>query len=182
MKKLILFVFVFFACTSSAHAHGYNKFTHKSNHSHGGIGISAGGTSGFGITYRHEFAGNPFGIQLTGLPVIYKQNNKTKGFISGGFGMFVTVNRSRWGRAFIALNSSVLWSSLEQGPDPRMVRLEAPEEEDFLMYSFGAGAGLEFCLARNIGFSLEIPISVFFDKHGFSSVLPIPNVSILYRW
>ena len=176
MKKITLFIFTvtFFACISSAYAYDHN-------HSHGGICISAGGTSGFGLTYRHEFAGNPFGIQITGLPVVYKEDDKIKGFVSGGIGMFVTVNRSQWGRAFVALNSSILWSFEEQSSDPRMARLK-PSEEEFLMYSFGAGAGVEFCFARNIGFSLEIPISVFFDEDGFTSVMPIPNASLLYRW
>jgi len=178
VKKIALFIFTvtFFACISSAHAYEYN-------HSHGGIGISAGGTSGFGLTYRHEFAGNPFGIQVTALPVIFKEDKEIRGFVSGGLGMFITVNRQAWGRAFVSASTSVLWSFNQKidEPDSRKSH-RASESEDFLMYSFGAGAGVEFCFARNFGFTLEIPIGVFFDEEGFDSVMPIPNASIMYRW
>lgn len=170
MKTITLFVSVIaiLVCVSSAHAYAPQG-------SHGGIGLSAGGTSGFGLTYRQEFIGSPVGFQLTGFPIVLEQDEVVKGVVSGGLGLFITVHRPHWGRVFVSTGASALWA-FNGGLGP------VAKGDDFLMYSVGLGAGVELLFTGKVGLTLELPVGAYFDETGLAMVLPIPNVSLLYRW
>lgn len=167
------------------------------------LGFSAGPTHGLGFTYRKTI-GN-FGIQTSVLP--YKttnpeNQNDESSFYAGGLTGFLILNKGVFGNLYVSLgggayrrkNTYTSYIPLEPKTDENQTTQMQQGREELITnlsggVGFGPAIGMEFNFAGNFTFSIELPMAFIFafkdDKIQnikFTSVLPIPNVSLLYRF
>ncbi len=160
VKLATIFAIVMGLCvaTSSAYA----------QQSRNSVGFVAGSTYGFGIGYKHQFYNSPVALQVAGFPFITEEDV----LLTGGAVLQFVLHRGNYGSTFISVGSSVIheanrWVS---GKDKTLV-------------SVGPGIGIEWMAHKNFGVVLDIPAAAFFDvREGFKSVLPIPNLTLMYTW
>lgn len=160
------------------------------------VGFSGGPTYGLGFTYKKLL--DKYGFQISGLP--YKSN--TNSFYAGGGTTFITLNKGVYGSLFLSLGvgayrrqftytrykdelQSTSTDPNEKLPPPEMI--EVTEKNGG--FAAGPAIGMEFNFAENFTFSIELPMAFIFNFSNddvkttkFTSILPIPNVSLLYRF
>jgi len=166
------------------------------------LGFSAGPTHGLGFTYRKTM-GN-LGIQTSVLP--YKttnpeNENDENSFYAGGLTGFLILNKGLFGNLYVSLGTGIYRrKSSYTNYIPPTVSTEDPKvnidqgRTELVTNTYGGvgvgpAIGMEFNFAGNFTFSIELPMAFIFmfkdDKIQnikFTSVLPIPNVSLLYRF
>ncbi|MDP1572199.1 MAG: hypothetical protein Q8L86_19550 [Vicinamibacterales bacterium] len=156
-----------------------------------GIGLTAGLTSGAGLAYR-RFLTPSHGVHIGGIAF----GDRTHRHANLGVEYLRMIHRRGASRLYWTLGGSVFYNRNETyiypGCDPVPAR-PAPGQCDFSnpvqgwrgewVYSVGPGIGLEWNPGP-MGISLELPLAVRYrkDEEGFrfDSLLPIPNVSIVY--
>jgi len=132
------------------------------------VGFVAGSTYGFGIGYKHQFYNSPVALQVAGFPLVIEDNV----LLTGGAVLQFTLHRGNYGSTFISVGSSVIHEA------NRWVR-----NQDRTLVAVGPGIGIEWMAHKNFGVVLDIPAAAFFDtREGFKSVLPIPNLTLMYTW
>lgn len=167
------------------------QITEKTNY----IGFSGGPTYGLGFTYKKLL--DKYGFQISGLP--YKSN--TNSFYAGGGTTFITLNKGKYGSLFISLGvgayrrqyNYTTYKEPTQIPSTPEEKIDPPEQIEVTEknggFAAGPAIGMEFNFAENFTFSIELPMAFIFTfmnddikSTRFTSILPIPNVSLLYRF
>lgn len=166
------------------------------------LGFSAGPTHGLGFTYRKTIG--KVGIQGSVLP--YKNSNpenpgNENSFYAGGLTSFLILNKGKFGNLYVSLGTGAFrrkstytnYYPVDVNVDPKQnvdpqTRLETVTN---IVGGLGIGPaiGMEFNFAENFTFSIELPMAFIFafkddkiENIKFTSVLPIPNISLLYRF
>jgi len=132
------------------------------------VGFVAGSTYGFGIGYKHQFYNSPLALQVAGFPLVTEEN----ALITGGVALQFTLHRGSYGSTFVSAGSSVVYESNRQ-----------VSQDNRTIIVIGPGVGIEWLVRKNFGFVLDIPAAALFDMNeGFKSILPIPNLTMMYTW
>ena len=181
MKKYIITIIAsVFLWAGSAHAY---HLTSQSNEAGGsGIGFFAGSTYGLGIGFRYQARNNPVGFQLAGFPMFHEG----EGLFTAGAGLTLSLHDSGTTRTFLSLCGSVVHKTKRHPSNP-------PQPGEYRVTSettgaFGPGVGIEWKLHKHIGFTLDIPIAFIWEKdrtideYEVVSVLPVPNLALMYTW
>jgi len=133
-----------------------------------GVGFVAGSTYGFGIGYKHKFRNSPVAFQVAGLPIVTEEEL----ILTGGLALQFTLHQGNYGSTFISIAASAIHIT------DRWV-----SQHDETLIAAGPGIGIEWRLYENFSFVFDVPAAAFFDpKEGFISLLPIPNVTLMYTW
>jgi len=152
----------------AATGRGYRTSYEPVTPSRNSVGFVAGSTYGFGIGYKHQFYNSPVALQLAGFPFITEDDV----LLTGGVVLQFTLHRGNYGSTFISVGSSVMHEA------NRWV-----SQYDKTMVAVGPGIGIEWMAHKNFGVVLDIPAAAFFDtREGFKSILPIPNLTLMYTW
>jgi hypothetical protein len=167
------------------------------------VGFCGGLTYGLGFTYKKLFG--KYGFQVSGLP--YMTDSKNNFFAGGGTG-FITLNEGNYGSLFLSLGTGAFRRKSTytiSEPVPGTVNTDGsqlpdikPEYKEKIIEDISGGLaagpaiGIEYTFAENFALSIELPIAFIFryanntntgeSGFGFTSILPIPNISLLYRF
>jgi hypothetical protein len=164
-------------------------------HSGFGLGFAGGATSGLGFAYRHHFK-NGWGFHTAGIG--FGQRDFV--FLNLGANGMVTFARAWLVRFYgvfgamgvYSLDRQYDWSDCERAVAvPENGEPVDCQEKDLglkseFLFIPGAGVGMEFHFTDHIGFSLELPVSIWlpFDENGLVGegfqILPVPNASLIY--
>jgi hypothetical protein len=156
-----------------------------------GLGFTAGLLSGVGLAYRRHFA-SKWGVQVGGIAF----GDKSNLMLSLGVNVMRTLSMTQKIRFYAVFGASTFYSGT-QGYDYSGVPVDcyssadpkacAPREtgwQNSASLNFGAGIGMEFMLAKNLGLALELPVTVMLDitdtSLAFGRVYPIPTGSLVY--
>lgn len=156
-----------------------------------GLGFTAGLLSGVGLAYRRHFA-NKWGVQVGGIAF----GDKSSLLLSLGVNVMRTLSMTQKIRFYAVFGASTFYSG-SQGYDYAAVPVDCyssadpkacdPREtgwQNSASLNFGAGIGMEFMLAKNLGLALELPVTVMLDITDtslvFGRVYPIPTGSLVY--
>ena len=168
------------------------------------LGFSAGPTHGLGFSYR-KTVGN-IGFQMSGIP--YKNSNPgdpnyKNSFYAGGLTTFAVLNRGTYGSLYVSLgagayrreNSYTTYVPTDVNTnDPTKQDVNNPPKEKLVTditggVGVGPAIGMQFNFAENFTFSIELPMAFIFafkddkiQELKFTSILPVPNLSLLYRF
>jgi hypothetical protein len=157
------------------------------------VGFSGGPTYGLGFTYKKLL--DKYGFQISGLP--YKSD--TNSFYAGGGTTFITLNKGTYGSLFISLGvgayrreytyTNYIADEIVEEGKPLTPPREVKITEKNGGFAAGPAIGMEFNFAENFTFSIELPMAFIFTflnddikSTKFTSILPIPNLSLLYRF
>jgi len=160
VKLATIFAIVMGLCvaTSSAYA----------QESRNSVGFVAGSTYGLGIGYKHNFRNSPVALQVAGIPIAVDDDL----ILTGGVALQFTLHRGNYGSTFISVASSVIHK-----------RNRWVSQYDETLIGVGPGIGIEWLMYKHFSFVLDVPAAAFFDSHeGFKSMLPIPNLTLMYTW
>jgi len=92
--------------------------------------------------------------------------------LTGGVALQFTLHRGNYGSTFISVASSVIHK-----------RNRWVSQYDETLIGVGPGIGIEWLMYKHFSFVLDVPAAAFFDSHeGFKSMLPIPNLTLMYTW
>ena len=183
-----------------------NKFKEpeKTNY----VGFCFGFTYGAGIAYK-KVMGNQ-GFQVAFLPFRWqreqeetkpdgtKQVNKyINSLYAGGATFFNTLNNGKYGSLYFSTGLAAARKS-DSYPNYISKNPEDPNNKDFEIkqqtntfggIGLGPAIGIQAVVFENFVLSLEVPISFVFTflndnikDAKLTSILPIPNISILYRF
>lgn len=169
------------------------------------FGFSIGPTYGLGFTFKKII--NSFGVQITGFPYM---KSIDENFFAGGLTGFYTLNKGTYGNLFISLGSGVARKkyiqyitdvqtqstdipaqSIDTSTLPNQIKSQPPQTTTKIVansgFAVGPAIGMEFNFAENFTFAIELPVAFIFESiennnFNFKSVLPIPNISLLYRY
>ena len=167
------------------------------------VGFCGGPTYGLGFTYKKLLG--KYGFQISGLPYM---NDMRNNFFAGGGTGFITLNEGKYGSLFISLGAGAYrrkstYTTTEPvegtiNQDGSLIPDVKPQYKEKTIQDISGGVasgpaiGLEINFAENFAFSIELPLAFIFrygsntetgkTNFGFSSILPIPNVSLLYRF
>jgi hypothetical protein len=156
-----------------------------------GLGFSAGLLSGIGIAYRRHFA-NKWGVQVAGVAF----GDRSSLLASLGVNLMRTLSMTQKVRFYAVFGASTFYSG-SQGYDYSSIPVNCyevggekacePTSTGWVSsasLNFGAGLGMEFTLAKNLGLAVELPITVMLDINDqgltFGRVYPIPTGSLIY--
>jgi hypothetical protein len=156
-----------------------------------GLGFTAGLLSGIGIAYRRHFA-NKWGIQVGGIAF----GDRSSLLASLGANLMRTLSMTQKVRFYAVFGASTFYSG-SQGYDysgipvdcyetggPKACEPAATGWVNSASLNFGAGLGMEFVLAKNLGLAIELPVTVMLDINDagltFGRVYPIPTGSLIY--
>lgn len=156
-----------------------------------GLGFTAGLLSGVGLAYRRHFA-SKWGVQVGGIAF----GDKSNLMLSLGVNVMRTLSMTQKIRFYAVFGASTFYSG-SQGYDYAAVPVDChssadpkacdPREtgwQNSASLNFGAGIGMEFMLAKNLGLALELPVTVMLDitdtSLAFGRVYPIPTGSLVY--
>tara|TARA_R100000008_G_C3552397_1_gene151229 strand:+ start:178 stop:672 length:495 start_codon:yes stop_codon:yes gene_type:complete len=140
----------------------------QAQQSRNSVGFVAGSTYGFGIGFKHQFYSSPVAVQVAGFPLVTENDV----LLTGGLAFQFTLHRGNYGSTFISVASAIV----HEGD-------RWTKGNDRTMITAGPGIGIEWMVHRNFGFVLDIPAAAIFDaREGFKSVLPIPNLTMMYTW
>lgn len=157
-----------------------------------GYGLTAGLITGLGFAYRRFFTGT-HGAQVGGVALIQQNGNS---FANVGAEYLHTISRWQQARLYWLAGASAYYSRQKQYiyrdtvkcPTASLEPCVQPDPQEIWVndryYNFGAGLGIELQKGP-VGFSIELPISMRFRRDSaqgfrFDSLVPIPNVSIVY--
>ena len=156
-----------------------------------GLGFTAGLLSGVGIAYRRHFA-NKWGVQVGGIAF----GDRSNLFASVGVNVMRTLSMTQKVRFYAVFGASTFYTGSEgydystipadcyNSADPKACEPTAMGWVNSASLNFGAGLGMEFMLAKNLGLAIELPITVMLDINdsglAFGRVYPIPTGSLIY--
>jgi hypothetical protein len=153
-----------------------------------GLGFTAGLLSGVGIAYRRHFASR-WGVQVGGVAF----GDKSNLFLSVGVNVMRTLSLTQRIRFYAVFGASTFYSGSEGytyrtdcgiSTDPKACDPVDTGWQNSASLNFGAGIGMEFLLAKNLGLALELPITMMLDINDqgveFGRVYPIPTGSLVY--
>lgn len=183
-----------------------NKFKEpeKTNY----VGFCFGFTYGAGITYK-KVLGNQ-GFQAAFLPFRWQRqeentredgtkqtNTYVNSLYAGGATFFNTLNSGKYGSLYFSSGLAAMRRSdsypvfISKNPeDPNNKQFEVKQEtKTWNGIGLGPAIGIQAVVFDNFVLSLEVPISfvlTFLNDNikdaKLTSILPIPNISILYRF
>ncbi|RZK01668.1 MAG: hypothetical protein EOO43_24110 [Flavobacterium sp.] len=151
-----------------------------------GLGITAGFLSGLGFSYRQYFA-DRLGFKATG--IAFFDQNQTFGNI-GLQGMYV-LSENDWLRFYGLVGVSNFTTrranysyNNPSSTDSDYVYIPSKGSSNFEAYnSVGAGIGIELGrLSQGLSFAIELPVVATFRGTSFSSLYPIPSLSVIYNF
>ena len=152
------------AATGRGYRTSYKTVTPSRN----SVGFVAGSTYGFGIGFKHQFYNSPVALQLAGFPFVTENDV----LLTGGVVLQFTLHRGSYGSTFISVGSSVMHEA------NRWV-----SQHDRTLVAVGPGIGIEWMAHKNFGVVLDIPAAAFFvTQEGFKSIMPVPNLTLMYTW
>jgi len=167
MKSIITKLTIIFALLVSVSITNPN-IAEAESASRNSVGFVAGSTYGFGIGYKHQFYNSPLALQVAGFPLVTEES----ALITGGAALQLTLHRGDYGSTFASFGTSVVYESNRQ-----------VSQHNRTMVVTGPGIGIEWLVHKNFGFVLDIPAAALFDtREGFRSILPIPNLTMMYTW
>lgn len=149
-----------------------------------GMGFGAGLQAGIGIAYRRHFASR-WGVQVAG--IAWGDADNLKGIL--GATLMRTLSKAQSARFYALAGASAFYSS------HRTYEYVCPAPSDPIgpcqeidrgvrgnvTLNFGVGIGMEFTIAKRLGLSLELPITLQFERgEGFKGVYPVPNAALIY--
>lgn len=132
------------------------------------LGAVAGGLSGVGLAYRHNFSPD-FAIHLGGLGFA----TQTVAFADLGLQVMPTITRGPSVKLYAPVGAGAFFASSTTG---------YAAGTSFVLLA-GAGLGVEFGWNGPVSVALELPFCVGFELWGgtrFSGFYPIPSISLLF--
>ena len=147
--------------------------TYTTAHAEYSVGFAAGGTRGAGVTYRYLQDEGPWGLQVTGLPIIHPDS----GVVSLGGQAIYILNRGKEVMAYasLGLGAIAVWDNCEEEDF-------ICEDEKHWSVGVGPGVGFELRMLDNVAFSVDVPLALLFADGRFHGILPIPNAALVYYW
>jgi len=169
------------------------------------IGFSAGLTYGLGFTYKKIIDNK--GVQVSVLP--FRMDNSTatdtykNSIYAGGVTLFNIIDKGTYGNLFIsggagALKRQNTYTTYRIVPgsenqiDPNDPTKQQTEKEvvtdNYQGVAAGPAIGMEINFAENFTISISLPMAFVFgslkpnESLKFTSILPIPNISLFYRF
>ena len=148
------------------------------------IGVTAGSTTGAGISYR--YLSNRGGVRLTLLPYISTEDDKN--IVLGGFQLIKVLSNGNVGRSYLTLGTGFYLELKKEktgweDDDGNIVCHEEEETNvDKYTYAVGPGIGFDIKVFTNFILSLELPVAIVMNQDGFQRLAPIPNLSLGYEW
>jgi len=134
-----------------------------------GIGMAAGFTTGYGVSYRYW--PTKFGIQVTGTPIITKYETK----ISAGVTGLMTIKESFATKLYLYQGAHYMHNKTSY-PD----YLNETKENSTHRLNIGVGLGLEVMLS-NISFNLMTGYAGHDIGGTETSLLPTIEVGVFYK-
>ena len=172
MKNILLAIAILATSAGTASAQGNS------------IGVTAGSTTGAGISYR--YLGAQGGIRLTLLPYISTEDDEN--IVLGGVQLIKVLSNGRYGRSYLTLGTGFYLELKKEktGFEDDEGNIVCHEEEetsiDKYTYAVGPGIGFDIKLFTNFILSMELPVAIVMDQDGFQRLAPIPNLSFGYEW
>ena len=158
-----------------------------------GVGFSAGAITGVGFAYRRHLT-EKWGMQVAG--IFFGDG----GFIFANLGVTAmrTLHQTQKVRFYVVSGLSAFYNGSHEsdweycdnqgfGEDWNAYDQCMDDNTDWnngVAINFGIGIGIEFLVAKNVGLSFELPLTImmFVDEDGVDdvNVLPIPSASLIY--
>jgi len=146
MKNYILLLMVFFAFNT---IFGQDRQSEIQKHE---IGMAAGWSTGYGISYRY-WPGK-FGIQLTTTPYFEKEYSTASFGVTG----LMSLSEIPWMRVYLYLgNHYMYYRQLDYyiwDNNGNLIELQNPNNSSYGRYIVGIGPGFEFLLGKKFGLNL----------------------------